>query len=193
MLVFAASSEASGLYGRLQSRLEEIKTLSGSFVQTTYLKDIGKTQHFEGRFYIKSPDMMKWTYTLNSTDEVYITGDRMIIYQPSEKQAFLSSVKSIGLSASPMRILLGRELSEQDFHIKEKADTILLTPKSDESMIKTIKLFISSRNGLIKRIELTDTNDNQTIIEIKNYRTNPEIQNSLFQFKPPEGTTIIKQ
>ncbi len=193
LLIISTSSVAAGLYSRLQSSLKSIKTLTGSFVQKTYINDLGKTQKFEGRFYIKSPDKMKWLYTLNSTDVVYILGNSMIVYQPSEKQAFLTSAKRMGLSASPLRILLGKDLSNKDFLITESKDSIILTPKKDELMIKNIKLTISPEEQLIKKIELIDASGNQTVIEINHYRINPNIENSVFQFNPPKGTTIINQ
>ncbi len=192
-ILFTSPAGASALYSKLQNRLKHIKTLSGTFTQKTYMKDIDKSQTFEGRFYIKSPDRMKWVYTLNSNDVVYILGDKMIIYQPSENQAFVTKTDRMGISASPMKILLGSNFFDRDFIIKEEKNSIILIPRRGELLVKKIKLTLSSEDGLIKRIELVDTSDNRTIIEIRGYIINPKIDNSLFQFTPPKGTTIINQ
>ena len=193
LLIFSASSVAGGLYNRLQSSLKGIKTLTGTFVQKTYMKDIDRTQVFKGRFYMKSPDKMKWVYTSKSTDVVYILGEKLIIYQPEENQAFITKTEGMGLSASPLRILLAKDLSKMDFLITESEDSIILTPKKDELMIKKIKLTISPKEHLIKKIELIDASGNQTVIEINNYSINPDIDSSVFQFHPPKGTTIVNQ
>ncbi len=177
----------------LEKRLQGIKTLKGHFIQETYINDLGRKQVFEGEFFMKKPDKFMWLYKKGSTDRVYINGERIIIYQPSEHQAFVTQKKRMGISGSPLRMLMDIEELKRDFIINSHKNRLKLTPVNSSGMIKSIEIQLAKDSGLIQKIILHDIYDNKTTIEINNIKINKPIGDDVFKFKPAEGTTIINQ
>ncbi|NOX21215.1 MAG: outer membrane lipoprotein chaperone LolA [Nitrospirae bacterium] len=177
----------------LEKRLQGIRTLKGLFIQETYIKALGRKQVFEGEFFMKKPDKFMWLYKKGSTDRIYINGERIIIYQPSEHQAFVTQKKRIGISGSPLRMLMDIEELQRDFKITTHNNRLILTPANSSAMVKNIELQLAKDSGLIQKIILHDIYDNKTTIEISHVTINEPIEDDVFKFKPPEGTTIINQ
>ncbi|RMG70904.1 MAG: outer membrane lipoprotein carrier protein LolA [Nitrospirae bacterium] len=180
-------------YSSLKKRLSSIKTMTGSFTQETYIKDLDKTQSFSGEFFMKPPEHLKWFYNSGSTDQIYITPTKVIIYQPSEHQAFITSSKKMGLSSTSLSILLGLKDLERDFKVTEDRDCLLLKPLSESLMVKEIRLYLSRETSLVKKIVLLDAYENRTVIDIKTLKVNIPLDDRVFSFNPPEGTTLIEQ
>ncbi|HEX8947672.1 MAG TPA: outer membrane lipoprotein carrier protein LolA, partial [Dissulfurispiraceae bacterium] len=57
--VFA--SQAEDEVARIQKAYEHIKDIRGSFVQKSHIKDLKRTDTYQGQFFIKPPKM-KWEY-----------------------------------------------------------------------------------------------------------------------------------
>jgi len=47
---------------KIQKAYEGIKDIKGNFVQKSFIKDLKRTDTYNGRFFIKQPKM-KWEYT----------------------------------------------------------------------------------------------------------------------------------
>lgn len=177
---------------RLKRSYLKIETLKGSFVQKTYINDLKKNTLFKGEFYLKRPGLMRWNYTSGSSDTVYLKGDEIIIYQPSESQAFISDINRFGMERSPLRILLNLDNIEKDYSVKEEGNRIILHPKGS-SVIRSLELVLDEALFPVKRIIFSDQYGNRTEIEVMDLTVNGKIPETTFTFNPPEGTTLIRQ
>ncbi|HEB75577.1 MAG TPA: outer membrane lipoprotein carrier protein LolA [Nitrospirae bacterium] len=178
---------------RLKEAYKGLKTLEGRFVQVSYIKDLGKEETFKGVFYLKVPDRMKWIYTEGSSDEVYLNGKEMVVYQPSEEQAFISEVGGYGLGSTPLSILLGLEELERNFHLKAGDGRILLRPKAARSLVDSVELVLSEEGFPVRRIRLLDSYGNSTELFLSDVKRNAAVEDSLFTFTPPPGTAVIRR
>ncbi len=183
---------ASGLLEELLNRYRKIQTMEGVFHQRTYFRDIDVTKTYKGHFYLKRPDMMKWIYTESSTDEIYIKGREIVLFQPAEKQAFVTDIAKMGLKNSPLMLLMNLDSLKEDFNVIEKKDSILLRPLNNMA-IQEIRLFVDNTEGFIKGFVITDTRGNSSEIELGSIKYNPKLPQNLFDFKPPDDVTIIRQ
>ncbi|GBE34982.1 outer-membrane lipoprotein carrier protein precursor [bacterium BMS3Bbin06] len=177
---------------RLKRSYLNIETLKGGFVQKTYINDLKKNTLFKGEFYLKRPGLMRWNYTSGSSDTVYLKGDEIIIYQPSESQAFISDINRFGMERSPLRILLNLDDIEKDYSVKEEGNRIILHPKGS-SVIRSLELVLDEAPFPVKRIIFSDRYGNRTEIEVMDLTVNGKIPEATFTFKLPEGTTLIRQ
>ena len=193
VIVFISPLYAQVMFENVEKNLQGIKTLKGHFRQRTYIKDLEKEQVFEGVFFLKRPDRMKWLYKRGSTDQVYLLGQKLIIYQPSEHQAFVQDGFKVGLSTSPLSVLIGFNEIKRDFYIQGKNDRLLLIPRDKAGIVKKIELETDKKTGFIKTITIYDIYDNTTIIELSGIKTNEPLDDDIFKFNPPDGTVIIKQ
>ncbi len=193
ILPFPALSADGVPLTKLKAVYKNLRTLEGRFRQVTYIKDLDSKEIFEGIFYLKIPDRMRWKYTKGSTDEVYLTGKEMVIVQPSESQAFVSSMDGFGLSSSPLRILLDLDELETNFNLKSREGHIFMTPKGKKTVVDSIELVLSGNEFPLERIRFLDRYGNKTEITLMDVKINTVLEDSLFQFTPSAGTTIIRQ
>lgn len=192
-LFITSASYGEVLFQRLKGQYDHISTATGTFIQRTYIKDLGREDAYEGVILLKKPDMMKWVYTRGSTDEVYVKGREVIVYQPSESQAFVSSTERYGPGRSPLRLLMELSGIDEVFTITEKEDSLILRPKKDLNLIEFLVLEISENGFPVKTLSLKDLYGNKTDIELKDIVVNKNIPSSAFEFKPPDKTVIIGQ
>ncbi len=178
---------------KLRAVYKNLRTLEGRFTQVTYIKDIDKAETFKGIFYLKMPDRMRWKYTEGSTDEVYLTGNEMVIDQPSESQVFISSMSGSGLNSSPLRILLDLDELENNFNLKSRKGHIFMTPRGKKTVVDSIELVLSGNRFPLERIRLLDRYGNKTEIMLMDVKINTVLKDSLFLFTPSAGTAIIRQ
>ena len=72
----------------IQKAYENVADIKGSFLQKSYIKDLKRTDTYKGQFFIKIPMRMKWEYTGEVAQEVFIDNDEIIIYQKKERQVY---------------------------------------------------------------------------------------------------------
>jgi len=73
----SAGEEVAGI----QKAYENIKDISGSFTQKSYLKDLKRTDTYNGQLFIKKPQKMKVIYKGDNSAEIFINNDSVVIYQ----------------------------------------------------------------------------------------------------------------
>ncbi|VAX31460.1 hypothetical protein MNBD_NITROSPIRAE03-1533 [hydrothermal vent metagenome] len=193
ILPFPAISADGVPLSKLRAVYKNLQTLEGRFTQVTYIKDLDREETFKGIFYLKIPDRMRWKYTEGSTDEIYLTGNEMVIDQPSESQVFISSMDGYGLSSSPLRILLDLDKLENNFNLKSREGHIFMTPRGKKTVVNSIELVLSGNDFPLEKIRLLDRYANRTEITLMDVKINTNLKDSLFLFTPPAGTTIIRQ
>ncbi len=66
---------------------------------------------------------------------------------------------------------------------------MLLTPKTDDSNIDTLRLVFS--DTLLTQIVAHDSFGNVTRFSFSNIRRNPELAPGLFRFVPPPGADVV--
>ena len=193
LLVLPHLCGAESLVDRLMEKYSDILTLKADFVQHTYYHDFDREKDFKGRLLLKRPDRMLLQYTSNSSDMLYVNRNRIILYQPKYRQAFYTTVEKTGLSRSPLLFLFSLENLKEEFRTAEDKKTrcITLTPLKNSS-ISLITLCLD-RAYLIERLVIVDSAGNKSDIRLHYLGLNQPIEDSLFSFIPPEGTTIIRQ
>ncbi|MDW7973598.1 MAG: outer membrane lipoprotein carrier protein LolA, partial [Thermodesulfovibrio sp.] len=112
------TSYAEKLILRLESAYKNIEDIYGSFTQTNYIRDLDKTQKFIGNFYIK-PNKLKWEYTGDFQQTIYLEEDLLIVYDKSKKQAIESKFKQETYGQLPVALLSKMSNLSRDFSIKE--------------------------------------------------------------------------
>lgn len=170
-----------------------INTVEGSFKQVTYIKDMDIEQVYEGVFHLKMPDRVRWKYTGGSTDEAYLDRDKVVLYQPSESQAFLSSTESYGMRGSPLSMLLRLDRLESEYMLARKGRNIRLEPRGYNTFVKSIQLVFAGDKFALSGITVNDSYGNITSVRLADIEINRVLPDSLFIFDPPEGTTVIDQ
>lgn len=185
---FNPDEEAS----RIQKAYEGFKDITGNFIQKSFIKDLKRTDTYKGRFYIKA-SKFRWDYLGEKPQTIYISGDKLIIYQKNEKQAYITRFDPSTYGQSPIILLGGLGDIRADFDISGKDGWLILRPKKAMGNIVQIELLPSDGEFPLKSLRIIDTLSNRTDIELKDIKLNTGIKDKLFEFTPPEGVSIIRQ
>jgi len=177
---------------KLNKAYKNINDASGSFIQTSYIKDLDKTQKFKGRFFIKG-DKIRWQYEGEFPQVIFLNRETLIVYDRKRKQAIQSIFSEEKYGQLPIALLSRMADFEKDFEITEKSEnTLILIPKTKMGNIKKIEITIQDEDFPIKFLKVTDTSANTVRIDFYSVTINKNLKNSLFQFIPKKDDTVLK-
>jgi outer membrane lipoprotein carrier protein len=187
----AGAESVDDIVNRIKKKYGEIHDIQGSFTQTSYLKDLERTEKYSGNFFIKKPSMFRWKYALPRNEEVIISGTEIWIYKASEKQALKSKFNKSAYSQLPIAMLESLENMKTDYEIKTAGEGVLeLVPKEEMGFIKKIHLEIAYGEFPVNTLTIFDMYGNTIILKLKDVKINPGLDNSLFVFKIPQGVEV---
>lgn len=176
---------------RLESAYKNIKDANGSFIQTSYIKELDKVQKFRGKFFIKE-DKIRWQYTGDFSQTVYLDKDTLVIYDRARQQAIKTNFNPQKYGQLPIALLTRMAVIDRDFEIRQKSeDNLLLIPKTKMGNIKTIEILIQEEPFPIKSMKVTDSSDNSLKIEFNSVKINTNLKDSIFKFIPKKDDTIL--
>ncbi len=179
------------IVSKLQQKYETISTIEADFVQEATSKAMKRSDTSEGRVYFKKPGKMRWEYRKPLQDLIVSNGKTIWVYQPDLAQA-IEKPFDAGASVLATDFLSGIGDLKKNFKVKVADNgTITLVPKDPGENIRKITLSLDP-GGLVRKTTIDDAFGNETSITFKNLKTNTELKDSLFEFKPPKGVTIVK-
>ena len=194
-LLFTASiafSSGDEEIARIQKAYENIKDISGSFVQKSYIKDLKQTETFKGQFFIKRPMKMKWNYKGEQAQEVLINNDEILIYQKKEKQAYRSKFDRDTYGQAPIALLSGFGKIQEEFSVTGKNGKLLLKPKKPMGGIISIEIEPSGSDFPIKSFTVNDSYSNRIEMALKDVKINTGLEDRFFELSLPKGVTTLK-
>jgi len=176
---------------RIQKAYEGIRDLSGTFIQKSRIKDLQRTETYTGEFFIQRPLKMKWSYTGDQEQDVFIDGDTILIYQKHEKQAFKARFDSETYGQAPLALLSGFGNIREEFTGSEKDGKLFLKPRKKMGEIVSIEIVPSDGVFPIKSITIHDSYENTIDIILDDVRVNEGLKDSLFNPSLPKAVTVL--
>lgn len=191
--VNCTASEAAKNVSRIQNFYKTVRDLKGLFIQKNTIKDLDRTDVYNGEFLIKYPLKMRWMYKGKTPQEIIISGGTVIIYKKGDSQAYKGKFDSSTYGQSPVALLSGFEDITKSFNITGSGNSLILKPKNPSGNISSIKLIMSGGDFPIQSFTIFDGNSNVVEIELKDIEINTGLKDSLFEFSLPEGVSIYEQ
>lgn len=190
-LSFAAGTDDT--VDRIQKAYEGIKDMKGTFIQKNVIRDLNKTNTYNGEFFIKRPLKMKWAYKGKASQDLLITNDTVLIYKKGDNQAYRSKFNKETYGQSPVVLLTGMGNMKEEFTITGTGKVLTLKPKRSMAGIAAITLHLSDADFPIKGFTIQDGRSNIVEIELKDIRINSGIRDSVFDLNLPGGVSIYEQ
>jgi outer membrane lipoprotein carrier protein len=188
-IFFLTSAVHAGIVEELKKKQAEIKSVSALFTQEKHTKLLTKPIRSSGRFFYKQPDMIRWEYSGSSTLQVMYNGKELWLYYPELKEA--DRLSGIPQYSSLMQFDVSS--LARDYTItarKEKnVSKLTLVPKT-RGPVRQIEMEFAEQSSFPRKIRLTDSNNEETVITFRDARINREIEDGLFNFAPPTGVTV---
>lgn len=199
LLPAAAPPAATDVVGRIEARYQTLSTLQGRYLQTATLQVAGQTERAAGTFFLKRPAMMRWEQESPEPRLLVTDGTTLWTYSPLDRQAITQPVGP-ALQASPsLHFLTGMATLGATFTVASVLEDpagdalfVSLTPKTPDPVVRRLILRVHRRTALVDRLTVVDAYENTTVLEFSALRENPRLPDSLFSFKPPPGTDVIR-
>ena len=185
---------AKEIIEKVQAKYKKTNTLIAKYTQTTKFKLTKFEQSVNGTLYLKKEKK----YRIETNDQIFITdGVTSWAFTNKTNQLVIDNFKEDKNSISPEKFLV--EYPEDYYSSligKSKVNNqevyeLKLIPKSSNNFIKSMKVWVDDDEWFIRKVELTDINDNITIYTVKKVDVNVEINNDKFQFKPGKDVQVI--
>lgn len=177
---------------KLENAYKNINDANGSFMQTSYIKELNKNQQFKGVFFIKG-NKIRWQYIGEFPQTIYLNNKTLTIYDKKRKQAIISEFNEEKYGQLPLALLSRMADLKKDFEVKEKSDsTIILIPKSKMGNVKSIEITLTEAEFPVKSMKIIDAMENIVKIDLKDVKINTSLKNSLFLFTPKKDDTVLK-
>lgn len=179
---------------KIQRRYETIEDATARFSQQVKFGYSKIEQNFSGTLVMKKPNR----YRIESEHQTLVTdGTTVWSYSPMNKQVIVDRYKENQNSLSPEHFLLNLPSNYYSSILgKESADgsslvVLRLLPKDDQSFVKSMKVWVEEGTWVVRKVELVDVNDTQTLYTVQDVKLNTNVKESAFAFSPPSGTEVV--
>ncbi|AOS97975.1 Outer-membrane lipoprotein carrier protein precursor [Microbulbifer aggregans] len=175
----------------LSRLLQPLGAISGKFKQTLIDERGEVLQKSSGTFSVQRPGKLRWE-TGEPFPQLLVTNNRKLwLYDPDLEQVTIRPVDN-RLKETPA-LLLGGKVEEirSSFDVNAKDGAFQLTPKRADAPFKAMEIRFSNQ-GLPSGMTVRDGMGQTTKIQFNRVQANPKLTDSLFNFKPPAGTDIIR-
>ncbi len=168
---------------------QKLKSMHCDFVQTKQLKMLNEKMVSYGQLTYQQTDKLRWEYTTPYQYTFVLNGSQILIKkgEREDKIDVNQSKMFKEIARIMMNTVVGNVLnSPDDFKASAAAAggeyvvTLIAQRKDMRKMFKEIKLHYNVKAGMVQQIELTEQNNDVTLIELKNVKTNVSIQPSVF-------------
>ncbi len=189
-LLAALAAAAAPEWAALRARYLSLRTLSGTFEQTTCSDLDGTCQRFTGSFRFRLPGRFRLEVESPQRQVIVSDSTTLWIYLPDEKRA----IRQPAYGPSPVLAFLDPVL-DPNTEARVTRDSTgprlvqVLTPDS-LSALSDLVLELDAAGTRITAFSFSDGWGNKTRFALSNQQWNPRLADRLFTFTPPKGTTI---
>lgn len=189
------SQDVEDIIEEVQDTYEDMDNFTAAFKRVESFKLTGTVSETTGKVWIKEGTK----YRFESDEQQVITDGKTVwSYNAINNQVIVDRVRTESGALLPRDMLFKYPKEYFSTLLRtEKEDgkdifVIKLTPKGKVTgVVKSMKIWVQDDNWLIKKIEITDLNNNSTKFEISNIDTNTRLSDDLFSYKDIPGVRVI--
>jgi len=184
---------------KIQERYDKTVDLKARFVQEITIKSLKKSEKEEGMIYIKNPKRMLWHYLKPKVKKLIINPEKAWLYVPEDKIVYVQSTGDVLKSRVIVKLLSGTGKLNEDFNINfsgggsvdERGNYLVtLIPKESGFGVDRLFLTIDKDTFLIMQCSFSDMYGNINRIRFSDIKTNTNLSDHLFAFRPPKGVEV---
>jgi outer membrane lipoprotein carrier protein len=200
-----AGREVREVVKKIQTRYEQTKDLQAEFRQVTKIEGFATPLASSGILMIKKPGRLRWDYREPDVQEIYVTGNDLMMYVPQHKQVLVGKLTQMAASQAPLQLLQGAAKLEEHFEAQatpggERGEggipLVTLIPKDagPESVRTVARIVVEAqpKTYFIKTVAIHEVSGNIATFQFSNLQSNTGLKGSLFEFSVPAGVEIVK-
>jgi outer membrane lipoprotein carrier protein len=179
---------------RVDRHYNDLHSLKAGFSET--YEGMGMKRTESGTLLLEKPGRMKWAYSSPAGKIFLLDGKYAWFYTEGDVRVQRTSAKKLDDLRSPLRFLLGHTKLEKEIdHLSMKQEpdgtyTLSGQPKGMENRVRRLSLTVTA-DGVIRKIEVEETNGALTLFTFSDEKTNVAIPSSTFKFTPPSGIPVV--
>lgn len=200
----AANSDepsAAQIVANVQAFYDRTQTFRAGFQQKYVVRATGTVKRSVGTVVFKKFGKMNWDYT-NNGNRVVSDNQVIKIYEKDNKQMYVQSVEKGQQHRAALSFLLGDAKLRDVFRLR-KLDAEKLRfkggyvlegqPKKRTAAFSRVLFYVDQGTFQVRRVLLIDAQGNTNRFDFANPRVNEKVEDTEFDFTPPEGTRIIRR
>jgi len=188
LLLLGASAHAEQPTEALRAFFAGLETLQADFEQQVVDEEGRLQQSSQGHMWIMRPGRFRWDYEEPYRQQLVADGTRLWSYDEDLEQVTVQAAGEV-LTATPAMLLSGEQPLEQVFNLENDGDSVRLLPKTDDSNITALNLYLE--DGALRQIRAQDSFGNTTTFRFSKLQRNPPLPADLFVFVPPAGADVV--
>jgi outer membrane lipoprotein carrier protein len=178
---------------RLNSFLNDVKTVQADFSQTVMDANQETLQESAGSMLIQRPSRFRWNYKKPYEQVIISDGQRVWLYDMDLEQVTVNEVDT-ALQNTPAILLSGNKPINENFNVteigsKDGLEWVEMYPKEAAGTFEKMLLGFSEDN--LQIMQLIDSLGQTTTLIFNNIIKNHDIDADVFKFVPPEGVDVI--
>ncbi len=183
----------------LRTFVDHVATFTADFAQTQTDEKGQVIQQQSGQVWLERASgkggqgRFRWAYEKPYAQLLVCDGRQIWVYDPDLEQVTVRSAAQ-ALAGSPAQLLSQRATLTEAFNVASDGDAdgeqhVKLTPKDTQSDFKSVSLVL--KGGAPVQMVFRDQLGNTTTVDFTNVKTNVDIPARQFEFKPPQGVTVV--
>jgi len=190
---------------KIQARYEQTKDLQAEFRQVTTIEGFATPLMSSGNLFIKKPGRLRWDYREPDVQEIYVTGNDLMMYVPQHKQVLVGKLTQMAASQAPLQLLQGAAKLEEHFEPQatpggERGEggiplvTLIPRDAGPESVRTVARIVVEAqpKTYFIKTVSIHEISGNIATFQFSNLQPNTGLKGSLFEFAVPAGVEVVK-
>lgn len=205
LLLLLAVQDPGPVLDKASHAYQAVQDLSADFVQIVANPMIGGPDTTRGKLFQTRPNYFAMRFTQPNGDRVVADGRRLWLYTPSTTpgQVIRTAIPGTGTTGPnligqfverPRERYTARYL-RADSMPDGMVDVIVLVPRaaSPDLPYSDATVWISRKDGLVRRIDITETSGQRRTIILQNLAVNRGVPPREFRFSPPAGSRVVDQ
>lgn len=178
----------------LVEQLGGIETFAADFVQERRDAQGNVRRHSSGHFVLERPGRFFWRYEKPYVQELVANDGTLWVYEPDLRQATRSPLEAT--QGAPIAILMGDRPVNEVFRIRplsggdDDLAWFALQPRGEAGDFRQVLLGVDEQG--VREMRFVDQLDQTTLVTFDARVFNQPVDESQFQFDPPEGVDVVE-
>lgn len=193
LLLASLPLQAQTAREQLERFSKGLDTLHAAFSQTVVTTDGQLQDRSEGEVWLSRPDRFRWEYGGDFPELVVADGGRIWIYDEMLEQVTVKDQAEASLD-SPLALLTDPGRLDEQFEVREvgySEEAALLELRARSMETEFERFLLGMADDRIVLMVMEDAFGLRTEIRFSEVQRNPQLEDGLFEFIPPEGVDVI--
>jgi outer membrane lipoprotein-sorting protein len=188
----ASEPDLAIIKNNIKAKNAEIETLICPFVQTKKMAVLKENAVNKGMMYFKKTNKFRWEYTdenpfifVQNGDKYYTKINGKVTEIKDNSARMFQEISRLVISSINGEILENTKKFKTDFQENNSFVAVSLTPtqKAMQNFMSKIKIYFSKTTWLVTKIEIYESGDDTTTIQLENVKVNQIVNEDIFILK----------